>query len=277
MAPSAPIGSPGAIGEVYDGFGVRTGTSAQTDPFGYGGQAGYYTDAETGLILCTHRFYDPQAGRFVTRDPIGYGGGINLYGYTQNNPGNRSDPSGYYEGSGDEDPDKHPGTGDENPNDPPTNSQPPSGGYNSESGNSPYSGVPSGSGGGGSSGAGGMAQGPVTVSGDYFGPGDAPNNNIVVRGGTSPMPPPGSVFSGSHGGSIEEAAAGVPHGTIRSTTAGAIRSNGGTVTVIPEPVYENGPINYKHVNVTEGTDCPSTFSDMFPNPVLRNKRVPGRP
>jgi len=62
--------------------------------FGFGGQAGYYTDVETGLILCTNRHYDPQQGRFLTRDPLGYGGGINLYGYTQNNPVNRMDPSG---------------------------------------------------------------------------------------------------------------------------------------------------------------------------------------
>lgn len=48
----------------------------------------------SGLILCTHRYYDPQQGRFVTRDPIGYAGGINLYGYVRNNPGNESDPLG---------------------------------------------------------------------------------------------------------------------------------------------------------------------------------------
>ena len=58
-----------AIGEVYDGFGVRTGTSAQTDPFGLEGQVGYSTDRKTGLILCTHLFYDPQARRFVTIMP----------------------------------------------------------------------------------------------------------------------------------------------------------------------------------------------------------------
>ena len=81
--------------DLYDSYGSRTGTVSQPDPWGYEAQARYYTDAETGLILCTHRFYDPNTGRFLTRDPIGYGGGINLYGYVQNDPVNRIDPKGH--------------------------------------------------------------------------------------------------------------------------------------------------------------------------------------
>ena len=73
----------------------RFTVAVQPDPFGFGGQAGYYTDTETGLILCTHRYYDPANGRWLTRDPIGYAGGVNLYGYCGNDPGNRWDPSGY--------------------------------------------------------------------------------------------------------------------------------------------------------------------------------------
>lgn len=53
------------------------------------------TRANAGLILCTHRFYDPTNGRWLTRDPIGYEGGINLYGYVGNDPSNRWDPLGY--------------------------------------------------------------------------------------------------------------------------------------------------------------------------------------
>lgn len=64
-------------------------------PWGYKAQWSYYTDSETGLQLLTHRYYDPQAGRFVTRDPIGYSGGVNLYAYTGNNPVNAIDPSGH--------------------------------------------------------------------------------------------------------------------------------------------------------------------------------------
>jgi RHS repeat-associated protein len=68
---------------------------------GFGGQFGYYTD-DTGRTLLGHRFYDAGMGRFVTRDPIGYKGGINLYGFTGNNPVNESDPSGYGPGNLDE-------------------------------------------------------------------------------------------------------------------------------------------------------------------------------
>ena len=83
----------------FDGFGLlqaaaTADTSDAFDPFGFGGQAGYYRDY-TGLYLLTHRYYDAVAGRFVTRDPIGYKGGINLYGFVGNNPVNGSDPQGY--------------------------------------------------------------------------------------------------------------------------------------------------------------------------------------
>jgi RHS repeat-associated protein len=70
------------------------------DPVGFGGQYGYYTDSDTGLVLCTHRYYDPLRGRWVTRDPIGYAGGMNLYGFCGNNPVMRRDPSGYQEREG---------------------------------------------------------------------------------------------------------------------------------------------------------------------------------
>jgi len=82
----------------FDPFGAlratATADSADTyDPIGFGGQHGYYRDY-AGLYLLTHRYYDAGAGRFVTRDPIGYRGGINLYGFTGNNPVNESDPEG---------------------------------------------------------------------------------------------------------------------------------------------------------------------------------------
>lgn len=88
---------------VYDAWGVATNLlptgdpATVTDPFGYKGQVGYYTDHETGLILCTYRYYDPDRGRWLTQDPIGLQGGVNLYGYCGNDPVNGIDPLGLTE------------------------------------------------------------------------------------------------------------------------------------------------------------------------------------
>jgi len=83
----------------YDVWGNRTQPVGNTPgPWDMGAQYGYYTDTETGLSLLTHRFYDPVVGRFLTRDPLGYGGGINLYGYCQNDPVNSVDPLGLWTG-----------------------------------------------------------------------------------------------------------------------------------------------------------------------------------
>ncbi len=79
---------------VYDAYGSLV-AGTPTTPYGYGGQSGYYTDPETGLLLLTHRYYDPSEGRFLTRDPIGYLGGLNLYGYCGGDPVNAADPSGF--------------------------------------------------------------------------------------------------------------------------------------------------------------------------------------
>ncbi|RYC39743.1 RHS repeat-associated core domain-containing protein [Pectobacterium zantedeschiae] len=50
-------------------------------PLRYQGQ---YFDAETGLHYNRFRYYDPDAGRFVSQDPIGLAGGLNLYQYAPN-------------------------------------------------------------------------------------------------------------------------------------------------------------------------------------------------
>jgi RHS repeat-associated protein len=79
----------------FDAFGNRTSTDNSIDPYsGYGAQWGYYTYSEIGLQLLRYRYYDPETGRFLTRDPIGFDGGINLYNYTSNNPVNQIDPTG---------------------------------------------------------------------------------------------------------------------------------------------------------------------------------------
>lgn len=80
---------------LYDAFGLeQTTPTGVTDPYGFKGQWGYYTDRETGLQLLTLRYYDPGTGRFLTRDPSGYGGGLNLYAYCGGNPVNLCDPTG---------------------------------------------------------------------------------------------------------------------------------------------------------------------------------------
>jgi RHS repeat-associated protein len=80
---------------LFDSFGEGVSSTAVSDPSGFGAQWGYYTDSETGLILCSHRYYDPSIGHFLIRDPIQYTGGINLYDYTLNNSIDSADPLGY--------------------------------------------------------------------------------------------------------------------------------------------------------------------------------------
>ena len=71
--------------------------------------------------------------------------------------------------------------------------------------------------------------------------------------------------------SLEEAAQGVPHGTIRATTAGEIRSAGGTVQRAPE-LTRTGVMNEKHVNICQGSG-PCAFGPPQPNPVPKVERV----
>jgi RHS repeat-associated protein len=80
--------------DLYDAYGKLLAGGASGAPWGFEAQAGYYTDSETGLVLCTHRYYDTNVGRFLTRDPLGSGRGINLYSYTANDPVNEEDPDG---------------------------------------------------------------------------------------------------------------------------------------------------------------------------------------
>ncbi len=54
-------------------------------------------EPELGLYYHRARYYDPGAGRFLSRDPIGFAGGdSNVYAYVLNDPVNHSDPTGLY-------------------------------------------------------------------------------------------------------------------------------------------------------------------------------------
>src|SRR5262249_44690718 len=45
---------------------------------------GQWHDEETGLYYNRCRYYEPQVGRYISRDPIGFLGGMNLYSYPTN-------------------------------------------------------------------------------------------------------------------------------------------------------------------------------------------------
>lgn len=56
---------------------------------------GQYFDEETGLHYNMFRFYDPEVGRYVTKDPIGFHSkDFNFYRYVLNNPLGEIDPLG---------------------------------------------------------------------------------------------------------------------------------------------------------------------------------------
>ncbi|MCZ8182433.1 MAG: hypothetical protein O9322_05640 [Beijerinckiaceae bacterium] len=62
------------------------------------GYIGENADAETGLIYLHARYYDPAIGRFISPDwwdPNKPGVGTNRYVYSDNDPVNKSDPSGH--------------------------------------------------------------------------------------------------------------------------------------------------------------------------------------
>jgi RHS repeat-associated protein len=56
--------------------------------------AGQYYDTESGLHYNYFREYDPAVGRYVESDPIGLKGGINTYGYANQDPVDLADPFG---------------------------------------------------------------------------------------------------------------------------------------------------------------------------------------
>ena len=76
----------------YDAWGnVLASTGSFAGPFGHAGDFGYQADG-SGLQLLGHRYYDPEVGRFITRDPAK--DGRNWFVYCENNPLVRLDPNG---------------------------------------------------------------------------------------------------------------------------------------------------------------------------------------
>lgn len=58
---------------------------------------GQYFDKETNLYYNYFRYYEPETGRYISPDPIGLAGGINIYGYVEQNPLSLIDPYGLFE------------------------------------------------------------------------------------------------------------------------------------------------------------------------------------
>jgi RHS repeat-associated protein len=77
----------------HDAWGnVLEDTSPGFVPFGFAG--GIY-DPDAALVRFGKRDYDPNVGRWVSKDPILFGGGqANIYVYVNNDPINWIDPSG---------------------------------------------------------------------------------------------------------------------------------------------------------------------------------------
>lgn len=80
----------------YDSFGIPLLPPLPAEEYLYIGGWAYYRDSETGLMLLRSRYYDPQSGRFLSRDSVGYAGGLNLYSYVGGNPANVVDPPGLF-------------------------------------------------------------------------------------------------------------------------------------------------------------------------------------
>ena len=82
----------------YDPYGRRTKISGNLDAdFGFTG--GYY-HAVSGLCLTLLRAYDPDLGRWLSRDLLAERAGLNVYDYVNNNPTNWLDPYGACPGGG---------------------------------------------------------------------------------------------------------------------------------------------------------------------------------
>jgi RHS repeat-associated protein len=79
----------------YDPFGVPVVGGDVSNPYQYTDEA---WDAEVELLYLRARYYQPEVGRFVTKDPWAGQAGrprtVNRYAYVESNPINSVDPTG---------------------------------------------------------------------------------------------------------------------------------------------------------------------------------------
>ncbi len=77
----------------YDGFGKVISSSGNTAAYAYQFST-KPVDAATGWLDYGFRWYDPESGRWPSRDPIAEAGGLNLYAFVANNGVNAVDVLG---------------------------------------------------------------------------------------------------------------------------------------------------------------------------------------
>jgi len=90
-----------AVFQQFDAFGNdMTKPLSSTSSFAWRGQEGSVTDRASGLVYMQSRHYDPSIGRFIQADILPIASlttqGMNRYIYCENDPVNKSDPTGYW-------------------------------------------------------------------------------------------------------------------------------------------------------------------------------------
>jgi RHS repeat-associated protein len=77
----------------YEGFGQSVGTTgSSSSPYLFAATSGYRNDGDAGLVHVGARYYDAQAGLFLTRDTYLE---QKPYLYCEHDPVNRVDPTGH--------------------------------------------------------------------------------------------------------------------------------------------------------------------------------------
>ncbi|WP_089084267.1 RHS repeat-associated core domain-containing protein [Aquitalea magnusonii] len=84
-----------AWGEAREVIAEAAASAGIRNPFRFQGQ---YHDDESGLHYNRYRYFDPEIGRFISRDPIGLLGDINIHSYAPN-PIEWIDPLGLAKGT----------------------------------------------------------------------------------------------------------------------------------------------------------------------------------
>ncbi len=77
--------------KVFNASGTELTESALGNRYTFQGRE---IDWSTGLMYFRARWYNPQTGRWLSKDPIGISGGLNQYVFVGNNPVNYFDPYG---------------------------------------------------------------------------------------------------------------------------------------------------------------------------------------